>query len=186
MATNGFRPGWVRIDVEWDVVGTGRGSWNTSPRSFFGESPVPRERIDSREAVRGSRVIEVQRATPENVARTKEKLELYPPGSRGRLSPSKEVIQCLTGSRHPEFVPLMIRAVQLCGDYSCRELLDTLYDSFPRPATGFERLFPLLEAGDPACRYLFDYWDYQAFCYTHTPAQTRRPGRREGRSAVGQ
>ena len=59
----------------------------------------------------------------------------------------------------------MIRAVQLCEGYNSRELLDTVYDSFPDPTTGFEKLFPLLEAGDPASRYLLDYWDIQAFHY---------------------
>jgi hypothetical protein len=156
-------PGRVSVEFEWDVVGSGRRTWNDVKRSW-GVAEI-REHSEHREPVRGRQTVEVLPATPENVARVKEKLDQYLREATARTRPSKELIQCLTGSRHPEFVPLMIRAVQLCEDYECRQLLDTVYDSFPDPTTGFERLFPLLEAGDPASRYLLAYWDLEAIHY---------------------
>lgn len=175
-------PGRVTVEFEWDVVGPEGGSWNVPKRSwgvnFIDISRWPRV------PVRGRQTFEVQPATPENVTRIKEKLERYLHEAVGGTRPIREVVQCLTGIRHPEFVPLMIRAVQRCEDYECRDLLDTVYDSFPDPTTGFERLFPLLEAGDPATRYLLDYWDHEAFRHLVYRRQLasladRKAGRRE-------
>ena len=64
--------------------------------------------------------------------------------------------QALTGSRHPEFVPLMLR-----GSAFRRLPLPTAvghrYDSFPDPATGFEHLFQLLRT-DRGVYHRFAYW----------------------------
>jgi hypothetical protein len=161
---NGYQhipPGRVTVELEWDVVGSESRSWNAVKRSWGASD----ERPEHREPVRGHQIIEVQPATPENIARVKDKLEQYLREAPAGTRPLREVIECLAGSRHPEFVPLMIRAVQLCDGYECRKLLDTVYDSFSDPTTGFERLFPLLEAGDPSSRYVLDYWHIQAFYF---------------------
>jgi hypothetical protein len=154
--------GRVSVEFKWDVVGSECGSWNAVKRSWGSSIDEYRER---REPVRGRQIVHVQPATPENVARVREKLEQYLREATAGTRPLTEVIDCLTGSRHPEFVPLMIRAVQLCEWYEGRELFDTIYDSFPDPTTGFERLFPLLEAGDPAGHHVLDYWHTQAFYF---------------------
>lgn len=156
-------PGRALVEFEWDVVGAESRSWYTSRRSWGVR--VLDQHPESWEPVRGRQMVEVQPATPQNIAKVKEKLEQYLRDVTTRTRSIREVIECLTGSRHPEFVPVMIRAVQLFDDYECRELLDTVYDCFIDSTAGFERLFPLLEAGEQASHYLLDYWDVQAHYY---------------------
>lgn len=156
-------PGRVSVEFEWDVVAPESGSWKSVRRPWG--ACFDDEEAGRRVPVHGRQTFEVLPATPESIARVKVKLEQYLREVSGKARPNTEIVDCLTGSLHPEFVPLMIRAVQLCEDCNCRQLIDTIYDSFLDPAAGFERLFPLLETGDPATLDLLHYWDFEAFEY---------------------
>ena len=101
-------PGRASASVNWRVVGTDAGSWQTIKRSWGSTSFY--ERMEPAVQVRGSSDFVVQRATPENIAQAKLRLGEYIRETVSGTRPLNEIIQCLMGSRQPEFVPLMMRA----------------------------------------------------------------------------
>jgi hypothetical protein len=74
--------------------------------------------------------------------------------------PSSGFVQTITGCRHQEFVPLLLRGVDLLPFHDPkRELVATVYESFPQPEEGFTALLGYLTRAHPAgAGDVFAYW----------------------------
>jgi hypothetical protein len=160
-------PGRATVEYSWYVPGGPKPGWQNARRSEWEGVTLDTEGdgVSGSEPVRGRSSIAVQKATPENVARVKERLERFLTEAETKTWPTGKVLACLVGSRHPEFLPLMLRAITSFDGCDSRPLLDTVYDSFADPTTGFEPLLAFLRRGESSVRWVFEYWRHQEHEY---------------------
>ncbi len=118
-----------------------------------------------------TQTVEILPATKENVAAALRILETMFREVDDRLKEradyfaecpdnADDFVQSITGCRHKEFVPLLLRAMNRLPSARLRErLVGAVYESCSTPAEGFTVLADYLAATDPAAGVeVFDYW----------------------------
>ena len=90
------------------------------------------------------------------------------PGASWRHLLAAEVVQALVNSRHPEFVPLLLRVLQWeKSGFDTFALCNTVYDSYPDPTSGYLPLRSLYTEGSAAtAKVILDYWWHQESYYS--------------------